>query len=82
MTGITYKRYVDEDPDEEEMKRSKPHFFVYPSYNPIRIFDFDELSPDSLVLVLKETGQQKFCYYWRGTEFTQEEEVATYTLLL
>ena len=75
MIGITYKRYEEEDSDEIEMKRTKPNFFVYPSYTPIRIFDFDELSPDALVLVLKETGQQKLCYYWRGNEFEQEEEV-------
>lgn len=72
--GITYKRYEEDDGSEEEARKKKATFYVYPSYSPIRIFEFEDLSSGSLVLACRELEGEKYCYYWRGGEFGDVEE--------
>lgn len=74
VTGITYKRYSDEN-EEDEIRNSRPHFFVYPSNEPIRFFEFEELSPETLIYAFIMKNKQKYCYAWKGEEFVPDSDV-------
>lgn len=76
MVGVTYKRLDENDQilDQEE-RREKPLFFVYPSHDSNHVLDYDELESESLVLVCKKTGSEHRCYVWKGTYFTAYDDV-------
>ncbi|KAL4486728.1 hypothetical protein ABPG72_022203 [Tetrahymena utriculariae] len=76
--------YDDDDDDDEDDKREvayrqnnkqKPKLFIYPEKDPLNVFDLEDLMDDSLCILCKQQDDQIKIHIWRGSQFTQPDEV-------
>ncbi|EAS01558.2 dual specificity phosphatase domain protein (macronuclear) [Tetrahymena thermophila SB210] len=75
--------YYDDDEDEDDKRegvygqnnKQKPKLFIYPEKDPLNVFDLEDLMDDSLCILCKQQDDQIKIHIWRGSQFTQPDEV-------